>query len=430
MRGNPGAAECAPRVGAGGRALDGLAKSEYTPNQFDPFGVSYEMASYRRILDLTLPRGQSAFLWGPRKTGKSTLLRQSFPRSARFDLLDTRLLLELTRAPWGLTERVRALSPAARANPIIIDEVQRVPPLLDEVHRLIEDDDLSFVLCGSSARKVRRGRANLLGGRAWRFLLHPLTWPEIPAFDLLRALNRGLIPQHYDAAQYRRALSGYVDDYLKEEVFDEGLTRNVAAFSRFFDALPFCHGELLNYSNVARDCGVDSKTVREYFQILIDTLLGVFVEPFRRRRTRAVILQAPKFYLFDVGVAGYLTGRRVARAAGPEFGRALEHFVLMELLAYRSYRECDFQVRFWRTKSGLECDFVLGQEGEAALEVKAGANPGPGDLRGLRAYVDEHRPRLAAVVCTAGAPRQTDDGILILPWDEFLRRLWSGSIIT
>ena len=388
------------------------------------------MEQYRRTLDLTLPRGQSAFLWGPRKTGKSTLLRQSFPRSARFDLLDTRVLLELTRAPWRLAERVRALDPAVRANPIIIDEVQRVPPLLDEVHRMIEDDGLSFVLCGSSARKVRRGRANLLGGRAWRFLLHPLTWPEIPAFDLLRALNRGLIPQHYDAAQHRRALSGYVDDYLKEEVFDVGLTRNVAAFSRFFDALPFCHGELLNYSNVARDCGVDSKTVREYFQILVDTLLGVFVEPFRRRRTRAVIVQAPKFYLFDVGVAGYLTGRRVARAAGPEFGRALEHFVLMELLAYRSYRECDFQVRFWRTKSGLECDFVLGRDGEAALEVKAGANPGPGELRPLRAYVAEHRPRLAAVVCTAGAPRQTDDGILILPWEEFLQRLWSGAIIT
>ena len=160
---------------------------------------------------------------------------------------------------------------------MIIDEVQRVPALLDEVHRLIEDEGIRFVLCGSSARKLKRGRANLLGGRAWRFGLHPLTWPEIPQFDLLRALNRGLVPQHYDAAQYRRALTGYVDDYLKEEVFDEGLTRNVAAFSRFFDALSFCHGELVNYSNIARDCGVDSKTVREYFQILADTLLGVFV---------------------------------------------------------------------------------------------------------------------------------------------------------
>ena len=234
-----------------------------------------------------------------------------------------------------------ALDDAVRANPVIIDEVQRVPALLDEVQRLIEDEGVRFVLCGSSARKLKRGRANLLGGRAWRFGLHPLTWPEIPEFDLLRALNRGLVPKHYDASQYRRALAGYVDDYLKEEVFDEGLTRNVAAFSRFFDALSFCHGELVNYSNVARDCGVDSKTVREYFQILVDTLLGVFVEPFSGRRSRAVITRAPKFYLFDVGVAGYLTGRRIERSAGRDFGRALEHFVLMELLAYRTYRERD-----------------------------------------------------------------------------------------
>ena len=263
------------------------------------------MEEYARILDIDLPQGQSAFLWGPRKTGKSTLLRQRFPHSVRFDLLDTRLMLEFTRAPWTLTERVRALGAETKAHPIIIDEVQKVPALLDEVHRMIESDRLSFVLCGSSARKVKRGRANLLGGRAWGFRLHPLTWREVPEFDLLRALNRGLIPQHYDAARHRRALSGYVDAYLKEEVFDEGLTRNVAAFSRFFDALSFCHGELLNYSNVARDCGVDSKTVREYFQILVDTLLGVFVEPFSGRpRSRAVIVRAPKFYLFDVGVAG------------------------------------------------------------------------------------------------------------------------------
>ena len=388
------------------------------------------MAEYERILDIDLPHGQSAFLWGPRKTGKSTLLRQRFPHSVRFDLLDTRLMLEFTRAPWTLTERVRALDAETRAHPIIIDEVQKVPALLDEVHRMIESERLSFVLCGSSARKVKRGRANLLGGRAWGFRLHPLTWREVPEFDLLRALNRGLIPQHYDAAQHRRALSGYVDDYLKEEVFDEGLTRNVAAFSRFFDALSFCHGELLNYSNVARDCGVDSKTVREYFQILVDTLLGVFVEPFSGRpRSRAVIVRAPKFYLFDVGVAGHLTGRQIGRAAGPDFGRALEHFVLMELLAYRSYRECDYAVRFWRTRSGLECDFVLGREGEVAIEVNGSANPGPGDLRAVRAYVQDHNPRLAAVVCTASAPRRTPDGIHILPWDRFLERLWAGAIV-
>ena len=384
---------------------------------------------YARSLGIELPRGQSAFLWGARKTGKSTLLRRRFPLSASYDLLDTRLLLEFTRAPWTLSERIRALEPAQLKRPILIDEVQKVPAILDEVHRLIESEGLSFVLCGSSARKLKRGRANLLGGRAWRFALHPLTWREIPDFDLLRAVNRGLIPAHYDSAHHRRALAGYVDDYLREEVFDEGLTRNAPAFARFFDALAFCHGELLNYSNVARDCGVSSKTVKEYFQILVDTLLGVFVEPFSRRRSRAVITSAPRFYLFDVGVANHVAGRRIERTAGRDFGRSLEHFVLMELLAYRSYRERDFPVRFWRTKSGLECDFVLGRKGDVAIEVKGGRRVDRRELAGLRAFVEEHRPRQAIVVCNERAPRRTDDGIRILPWERFLERLWEDGVV-
>ena len=384
---------------------------------------------YPRTLGIELPSGQSAFLWGPRKTGKSTLLRQQFARSARFDLLDTRLLLEFTRAPWTFAERVRALDASTRAHPIIIDEVQKVPALLDEVHRLIESEGFRFVLCGSSARKLKRGRANLLGGRAWRFALHPLTRTEIPAFDLLRALNHGLIPQHYDGGHPRRALAGYVDDYLKEEVFAEGLTRNAPAFSRFFEALAFSHGELINFSNIARDCGVDSKTVREYFQILVDTLLGVFVEPFARRRSRAILTRIPKFYLFDVGLAGYVTRRRLEATTGPDFGRALEHFVLMELLAYRSYRERDFPIRFWRTKTGLECDFVLGPEGEVVVEVKAKSDVPTRDLSGLRAYAEEHRPRHALLVCNEAAPRRTSDGLWILPWEEFLERLWSDELL-
>ena len=384
---------------------------------------------YARTLGIELPRGQSAFLWGARKTGKSTLLRRRFPLSARFDLLDTRLLLEFTRAPWTLSERIRALEPAQLKRPILIDEVQKVPAILDEVHRLIESEGLGFVLCGSSPRKLKRGRANLLGGRAWRFALHPLTWQEIPDFDLLRAVNRGLIPAHYDSAHHRRALAGYVDDYLREEVFDEGLTRNAPAFARFFDALAFCHGELLNYSNVARDCGVSSKTVKEYFQILVDTLLGTFVEPFSRRRSRAVITSAPRFYLFDVGVANHVAGRRIQRTAGADFGRSLEHFVLMELLAYRSYREHDFPVRFWRTKSGLECDFVLGRKGDVAIEVKGGRRVDRRELAGLRAFVEEHRPRQAIVVCNERAPRRTDDGIRILPWERFLEELWGDEVV-
>ncbi len=384
---------------------------------------------YTRELRIELPPGQSAFLWGARKTGKSTLLEQQFPGSIRFDLLDTRLMLEFTRAPWTLGERIRAFDDGRRKLPILIDEVQKAPALLDEVHRLIGSEGLSFVLCGSSARKLKRGRANLLGGRAWRFVLHPLTWREIPGFDLLAAANRGLVLEHYDSPHVRRALAGYVDDYLKEEVFDEGLTRNAPAFSRFFEALAFCHGEMLNYSNIARDCGVSSKTVKEYFQILVDTLLGVLVEPFGRRRSRAVIGSAPKFYLFDLGVANHIVGRRIERAAGPDFGSVLEHFILMELVAYRSYRERDFPIRYWRTKSGLECDFVLGRNGGAAVEVKGAARVRQADIRGLRAFVEEHRPRLACVVCNEDAARRTEDGIWILPWQRFLERLWRDEVV-
>lgn len=386
------------------------------------------MGSYRRELGLDLPERQSAFLWGPRKTGKSTLLAERFPDSARFDLLETRTFVDLTREPWLFTERVLALDAHLRARPLIVDEVQKVPPLLDEVHRLIEQHGLAFVLCGSSARKLKRGGANLLGGRAWRFALHPLAWPEIPELDLLRALNHGLVPQHYDAAQHRRALAGYVEDYLKEEVFNEGLTRNVAAFARFFDALGFSHGQVLNFSSIARDCGVDAKTVREYFQIVVDTLLGVFVEPFSRRPGRAVIMRAPKFYLFDVGVAGYLSGRRLDRAAGPEFGQALEHFVLMEILAWRSYRERDVPVRYWRTKSGLEVDFVLGHEAEVGIEVKGTRRVRPDDLKGIRAFSDEQRPRRALVVSNDPAPRRTGN-VDVLPWRTFLERLWGNGIL-
>ena len=385
------------------------------------------MSLYARELGIDLPAGQSAFLWGPRKVGKSTLLAEQFPDSARFDLLDTRTLLQFIREPWIFAELALALPDRQRQLPILVDEVQKAPAILDEIHRLIETERLSFVLCGSSARKLKRGGGNLLGGRAWRFHLHPLTWRELPDFDLLRALNRGLVPAHYDGAQFHRALRGYVNDYLKEEVIDEGLTRNAAAFSRFFEALGFSHGEILNFSSLARDCGVDSKTVREYFQILEDTLLGCLVEPFARRRSRAIITRAPKFYLFDVGVAGHLTRRRIERQKGADFGRALEHFILMELLAFRSYREADFPIRYWRTKSGLEVDFVLGSAGQVAIEVK-GARVRREDLKGIRAFAEEHKSSISVVVCCEPAVRRLDS-IDVLPWEVFLDRLWQGKLI-
>ena len=216
-------------------------------------------------------------------------------------------------------------------------------------------------------------------------------------------------------------------DYLKEEVIDEGLTRNVPAFSRFFDAMGYSHGELTNYANIARDCGVDAKTVKEYYQILVDTLLGTRVEPYKKRQERQVITKASKFYLFDVGVAGAITKRHLAEERGEQFGRALEHFILMEILAHRSYRDLDYDVHFWRTKGGFEVDFVLGG-GEVAIEVKGTSRVDHAEFRSLLAFIDEHRPRKALVVCNERSPR-VHDGVEVLPWREFLARLWSGGIL-
>jgi predicted AAA+ superfamily ATPase len=385
------------------------------------------MVAIERALRITLPDRQSAFLWGPRKTGKSTYLRSAFPDSLTFDLLRTDLLLELASRPALLRERLLAAPPESLRSPVILDEVQKVPPLLDEVHWLIENRGLRFILCGSSARKLKRGGVNLLGGRAWRYEMHPLTSLEVEDLDLLQALNRGLVPAHYLDREYGRSLRAYVVDYLKEEVFDEGLTRNVAAFSRFFEAMGYSHGDLTNYASIARDCGVDAKTVKEYYQILVDTLLGTFVEPWKKRQERQVIGKASKFYLFDVGVAGALTGRRIREERGEAFGRALEHLVLMEILAHRSYRELDHGIHFWRTKSGLEVDFVLG-DGEVAVEVKGTSRADPSDLRSLRAFVGDNRPRRALLVCNEPAPRVVD-GLEVLPWREFLARLWAGDVL-
>jgi predicted AAA+ superfamily ATPase len=386
------------------------------------------MVTIQRLLRIDLPARQSAFLWGPRKTGKSTYLRSAFPDSLRFDLLQTDLMLELARRPARLREQLQATPPESLRSPVILDEVQKVPQLLDEVHWLIENRGLSFILCGSSARKLTRGGVNLLGGRAWRYEMYPLVSLEIGDLDLLQVLNRGLVPAHYLGPGYRRSLEAYVVDYLKEEVFDEGLTRNVAAFSRFFEAMAYSHGDLTNYANIARDCGVGAKTVKEYYQILVDTLLGTFVEPWKKRQERQVIGKAPKFYLFDVGVAGALTHRRIAEERGESFGRALEHFVLMEIQAHRSYRELGYGVHFWRTKSGLEVDFVLG-DGEVAVEVKGSSRIDATDLRSLRAFVADHRPRRAILVCNERAPRLVE-GIDVLPWREFLVRLWAGRVLS
>ncbi len=385
------------------------------------------MAIVKRILNISLPERQSAFLWGPRKTGKTMYLKATFPDSLIYDFLQTDLFLEFSKRPSLLRERLLAKNDRALDHPVILDEVQKVPQVLDEVHWLIENKGLRFILCGSSARKLKRGKANLLGGRAWRYEMFPLVTAEMKDLNLLRVLNRGMIPDHHLTEHYKKALKAYTQDYLKEEVFAEGLTRNVPAFSRFFDAMGYSHGELINFSNIARDCGVDSKTVKEYYQILADTLLGTMVTPFKRRQNRQVISRAPKFYLFDVGVAGSITKRHLEEEKGELFGKAFEHFIFMELCAYNSYSELDYEINFWRTKSGLEVDFVLGG-GEVAIEVKGAAHVEKADLRPLTAFIQEYAPRKALVVCNEREERVYEQ-MRIMPWRRFLRDLWAGKII-
>ena len=385
------------------------------------------MEKVKRLLKIDLPRRQSAFLWGPRKTGKSTYLKERFPQSLVFDFLDTDLVLEFSKRPALLREQLLAKDPSVLKHPITLDEVQKVPHILDEVHWLIENKGLQFILCGSSARKLKRGQANLLGGRAWRFEMFPLVSAEMEDINLLRALNHGMIPDHYAQDEYQKSMKAYTTDYLKEEVFAEGLTRNIPAFSRFFEAMGYSHGQLTNYSNIARECGMDSKTVKEYYQILEDTLLGTMIAPFKKRQSRQVINQAPKFFLFDVGVAGALANRHLMEERGELFGQALEHFIFMEIRAHSSLRELNYDINFWRTKSGLEVDFVLGR-GEVAIEVKGAHRVDRKELRPLMAFREEYAPRATLVVCNEKVER-IHDGIRIMPWRVFLADLWAGKII-
>ena len=382
---------------------------------------------FARLLTIDLPAHQSAFLWGARKTGKTTLLREQFPQSIFIDFLQTDTFIEYVKAPFLLRERLLANQKKALEYPVIIDEVQKVPQVLDEVHWLIENHGLQFILCGSSARKLKRGQANLLGGRAWRFELFPLVSAEVKQLSLLRALNHGMIPNHYQVENYRRSLRGYVQDYLKEEVFNEGLTRNIPGFSRFFEAMGYSHGSLVNYTNIARECGVSSKTVKEYYQILVDTLLGTFVLPFKKRQQRQVISKAPKFYLFDVGVAGAISKRSIVEEKGELFGNAFEHFIYLEMLAHKSYHEIDYEINFWRTKSGQEIDFVLG-DGEVAVEIKSTSMMDRRALRPMKTFIELYKPKQAIVVCNENEER-LHSGISIMPWRIFLKKLWRDEII-
>jgi predicted AAA+ superfamily ATPase len=372
----------------------------------------------RRLLTIDLPKNRSAFLWGPRKVGKSTWIARHLPHATVIDLLETDTFAEYAARPALLRERF-----AKHQGLIVIDEVQKIPPLLDEVQWLIEKAGQQFLLTGSSARKLRHGHANLLGGRAWRRTMVPLSVREVEGFDIERAMVSGMLPPHFLSEHPLEDLRAYTADYLKEEIASEALTRDIPAFSEFLRCSALTSSELLNYTNVAREAGISQRTVRSYFDILEDTHLGVRVPPWKTSRTRRLIA-TEKFYLFDVGVANHLA-RRTPRLGSAEFGKSFEHFILMELRAYQAYRSPDLPITFWRTAGGHEVDFLLGEKA-LAIEVKGSQRVHEGDLRALRALREDGPVRRRVIISLERHARVLEEGIRILPWRTFLDELWSG----
>jgi predicted AAA+ superfamily ATPase len=361
---------------------------------------------------------KSHFLFGPRQTGKSTLVRQQLPKARVYDLLDSAVYLALSQRPERLAEEI-----TARDELVVIDEVQRLPEILNEVHRLIEQRGTRFLLTGSSARKLRRRGVNLLGGRARTRQLHPLTRRELGArFDLARAIARGLLPSVYFSDDAAADLEAYAGTYLQQEVVAEGATRNVPAFSRFLRVAAACNATVVKFTEVASDAQVPRTTVYEYFDILKDTLLLHEVPAWTRSSARKPLV-SPKYYFFDVGVVCWLQGRPV-RPGTPEFGPAFETWLLHELVCHRDYAGGS-PISHWRSASGYEVDFVLGDH--TAVEVKAKENVGPHELRALHALAEERSVKRAICVSLDPRPRRVG-GVRILPYGDFLDALWAGDL--
>jgi len=366
---------------------------------------------------------ESAFLWGARQTGKSTLVKYLYPHALYFDLLLGKEFERFQRNPSLLSEIVRTSDPSQM---IVIDEIQRIPKLLNEVHWLISNHHRQFILSGSSPRKIIRRGGNLLGGRAMRYELYPLCYPEIPDFNLLHALNNGLLPKLYQIKDAKNLLASYVGNYLKDEVMAEARIRNVASFGKFLEMAAFSNGEMVNYSNIATDCGVSAPTVKEYFQILEDTLIGRFLSSYQKKPKRRVIL-SPKFYYFDIGIANYLLKRGKIEQGNEAYGKAFEHFIFNELKSHSHYTQIQYPIHYWRTTSQLEVDFILGDH-EIAIEVKSTSLANPRHSKGLKSFAEEYNVKKMMLVTNDPYPRLMEN-VHVIPWRMFLDQLWAGQII-
>jgi predicted AAA+ superfamily ATPase len=375
------------------------------------------MPFIERVLSLSaLLQKKSHFLLGPRQTGKSFLIAHSLPDVRVYDLLDSATYLTLNQDPGRIAQE---LTPQDRV--IVIDEIQLLPNLLNEVQRLIEKRGIRFLLTGSSARKLRRGGVNLLGGRARTKYLHPLSFRELgDQFDLVRAVERGLLPSIYFSDEAADDLQAYTGSYLQQEIVAEGTIRNVPAFSRFLMVAAHCNGNIVNFTKVANDAQVPRTTIYEYFEILKDTLILHELPAWKKTKKRKP-LSSSKYYFFDVGVVATLQGRPF-RAGTPEFSEGFETYLMHELISYRDYLSSE-PFSYWRSTSSFEVDFILGDH--TAVEVKAKPNVIAQDLKSLRALMEEKQFKRYLCICLEPRMRKVD-GITILPYENFLNELWSG----
>ena len=377
---------------------------------------------FSRKINLQDAENESIFLWGARQTGKSTLLQLLFPNTRYIDLLKSDEFERYNRRASLLREELSLLQ---ENELIIIDEIQKIPELLDEVQWLMTNKNHRFILSGSGARKLRRSGVNLLGGRAIRKHLYPFVSAEIPDFDLIKACNNGMMPRHYLVDDAGKRIHAYVGDYLQQEIKAEALTRNLKTFSRFMEIAALSNGEVVNYNNIASECGVSAPTVKEYFSILEETLIGYTIPAFTKNVKRRVI-QSPKFYYFDVGIVNFLLRRRSLLPGSAEFGHAFEHLIMQELIAYIGYSESQHSLSYWRTTSGYEIDAVIGNA-NVAIEIKSTEEVHSHHTRGLKAFSEEFPNSRLIIVSMDKYPRRMNE-IDVIPAQHFLKMLWNGEL--
>lgn len=378
---------------------------------------------YKRIFDIENRLDEGMFLFGGRQVGKSTLLRERFPNAIYVDLLDPDTRKRFRRRAMDFYEMLVKYPPKTL---VIVDEIQKLPELLDVVHKLMVETGLHFILSGSSARKIKKAGVNQLGGRANEEHLYPLVYAEIPDYDFGRAIQNGMIPRHYDVKDARVRLKNYVNLYLREEIEEEALVQNIDTFERFLEVAAVTNTEILNFDNIASDCGVSVNTAKAYFKILYDTLLGFEIKPYRKVIKRK-LYQTSKFYFFDVGIPNYLLHRFHLMPGTPEYGHAFESLVMQEIRAYLGYSDSEEELTYWHTYNKDEVDAVIG-DARVAIEIKSTDHIESEHKKGLQRFVEEH-PYAKQIIVSRDTLTRRSGNIDLYYVTDFFKALWAGEII-